>query len=124
MSRPIQLQVNGQLHALQLGPQTLLIDSLRNELGLRGTHQGCDTAQCGACTVLVDGNAVPDLQPAGLGQAGIEQQPDPDHDRVELLRPAGQLHGQSALTPGSDRRDRCRQADLDTLLLVLLKQKL
>lgn len=58
MSCSIQLQVNGQLHALQLEPQTLLIDSLRNELGLRGTHQGCDTAQCGACTVQVDGQAV------------------------------------------------------------------
>ena len=58
MSGPLQLQVNGQLHALQLEPQTLLIDGLRNALGLRGTHQGCDTAQCGACTVQVDGRAV------------------------------------------------------------------
>ena len=58
MSRPIQLQVNGQLHALQLEPQTLLIDGLREVLGLRGTNQGCDTAQCGACTVQVDGRAV------------------------------------------------------------------
>ena len=54
----IQLQVNGQLHAVQLEPQTLLIDGLRDALGLRGTHQGCDTAQCGACTVLLDGKAV------------------------------------------------------------------
>ena len=58
MSRPIQLQVNGQLHALQLEPHTLLIDGLRHSLGLRGTHQGCDTAQCGACTVIIDGLAV------------------------------------------------------------------
>ena len=54
----IQLQVNGQLHAVRLQAQTWLIDGLRDALGLRGTHQGCDTAQCGACTVLLDGKAV------------------------------------------------------------------
>ncbi len=54
----MQLQVNGQLHAVQLEPQTLLLDGLRDALGLRGTHQGCDTAQCGACTVVLDGKAV------------------------------------------------------------------
>jgi carbon-monoxide dehydrogenase small subunit len=54
----MQLQVNGQLHTVQLEPQTLLLDGLRDALGLRGTHQGCDTAQCGACTVVLDGKAV------------------------------------------------------------------
>lgn len=58
MSGPVPLQVNGQWHTLQLEPQTLLIDGLRDALGLRGTHQGCDTAQCGACTVQLDGQAV------------------------------------------------------------------
>ena len=54
---PIRLQVNGLPVELALPPSTLLVDVLRGQLGLTGTHQGCDTAQCGACTVLVDGAA-------------------------------------------------------------------
>lgn len=53
----VSLQVNGQPVALAVPPSTLLVDLLREQLGLTGTHQGCDTAQCGACTVLVDGVA-------------------------------------------------------------------
>ncbi len=53
----VSLQVNGQPVALAVPPSTLLVDLLRQQLGLTGTHQGCDTAQCGACTVLVDGAA-------------------------------------------------------------------
>ncbi len=53
----VSLQVNGQPVALSVPPSTLLVDLLREQLGLTGTHQGCDTAQCGACTVLVGGAA-------------------------------------------------------------------
>ena len=53
----VSLQVNGQPVALDVPPSTLLVDLLREQLGLTGTHQGCDTAQCGACTLLVDGAA-------------------------------------------------------------------
>ena len=53
----VSLQVNGRPVALAVPPSTLLVDLLREQLGLTGTHQGCDTAQCGACTVLVDGAA-------------------------------------------------------------------
>ena len=53
----VSLQVNGQPVEMALPPSTLLVDFLREQLGLTGTHQGCDTAQCGACTVLVDGAA-------------------------------------------------------------------
>jgi carbon-monoxide dehydrogenase small subunit len=42
----------------QVDPRTLLVDFIRNNLSLTGTHVGCDTGQCGACTVLVDGDAV------------------------------------------------------------------
>lgn len=54
----IALTVNGQSQAAEVQPNTLLIDLLRGPLGLTGTHAGCDTAQCGACTVLLDGDAV------------------------------------------------------------------
>ena len=54
----VQLMVNGQARALSVEPNTLLVRALREHLGLTGTHVGCDTAQCGACTVLVNGQAV------------------------------------------------------------------
>ncbi len=54
----LKLEVNGHAVATQVAPATLLIDLLRGPLALTGTHAGCDTAQCGACTVLVNGEAV------------------------------------------------------------------
>jgi aerobic carbon-monoxide dehydrogenase small subunit len=54
----LNLEVNGQAVQLQVDPQRLLVEVLREQLGLTGTHVGCDTSQCGACTVLVDGQPV------------------------------------------------------------------
>ena len=54
----LHLAVNGRDVQADLAPPTLLIDLLRDHLRLTGTHSGCDTAQCGACTVLVDGAPV------------------------------------------------------------------
>ena len=54
----LKLDVNGQAVTIEVAPATLLIDLLRGPLALTGTHAGCDTAQCGACTVLLDGEAV------------------------------------------------------------------
>jgi carbon-monoxide dehydrogenase small subunit len=54
----VSLTVNARKVDLTIAPATLLVDLLRDQLRLTGTHQGCDTAQCGACTVLVDGRAV------------------------------------------------------------------
>ena len=58
MSLPIALTVNGKSVKADIDSRTLLSDLLRTTLGLTGTHIGCDTAQCGACTVHVDGRAV------------------------------------------------------------------
>ncbi len=57
MSVPVSVTVNGRLHELEVEPRMLLVHLLREELNLTGTHVGCDTSQCGACTVLVDGDA-------------------------------------------------------------------
>jgi carbon-monoxide dehydrogenase small subunit len=54
----ISVSVNGKQVSAEVDPRTLLVEFLRNDLGLTGTHVGCDTGQCGACTVLVDGDAV------------------------------------------------------------------
>ena len=54
----LKFEVNGQAVTTEVAPATLLIDLLRGPLALTGTHAGCDTAQCGACTVLLDGQAV------------------------------------------------------------------
>jgi carbon-monoxide dehydrogenase small subunit len=52
---PVQVTVNGQRRSLEVEPRLLLVHLLRDELGLTGTHVGCDTASCGACTVHLDG---------------------------------------------------------------------
>ena len=54
----LSLSINGRSVEATVAPPTLLVDFLRINLGLTGTHQGCDTSQCGACTVLMDGHSV------------------------------------------------------------------
>jgi carbon-monoxide dehydrogenase small subunit len=54
----VSLKVNGKAAQVDVAPNTLLVTALRENLRLTGTHVGCDTAQCGACTVLVDGRAI------------------------------------------------------------------
>jgi aerobic carbon-monoxide dehydrogenase small subunit len=58
MKRPVSLTVNGTVRAAVVEPRALLVHVLRDDFNLTGTHIGCDTSQCGACTVLIDGLAV------------------------------------------------------------------
>jgi len=58
VSVSLSLTVNDKAVRAEVDPRTLLVDFIRNNLVLTGTHVGCDTGQCGACTVLIDGNAV------------------------------------------------------------------
>jgi carbon-monoxide dehydrogenase small subunit len=58
VSVKLSLTVNGKAASADVDPRTLLVQFIRENLNLTGTHVGCDTSQCGACTVLVNGNAV------------------------------------------------------------------
>ena len=54
---PISMTVNGRSHTAQVEPRRLLVDFLREDLGLVGTHIGCEHGVCGTCTVLLDGHS-------------------------------------------------------------------
>jgi len=58
MAHTINITVNGESHKAEVEPRMLLVDFLRDVLDLTGTHVGCDTSQCGACTVHLDGTSV------------------------------------------------------------------
>jgi carbon-monoxide dehydrogenase small subunit len=66
----LQLTVNGRPVQAEAETSTLLVDLLRGPLGLTGTHVGCDTSQCGACTVLLDGVAVKSCSVLAVQAAG------------------------------------------------------
>jgi carbon-monoxide dehydrogenase small subunit len=70
MVAPITLTVNGVPHEVRAEPRALLVHVLRDQLGLTGTHIGCDTSQCGACTVLLDGQAVKSCSVLAVQAAG------------------------------------------------------
>ena len=58
MKRPITLKINGVARTVDVEPRALLAHVLRDDLNLTGTHIGCDTTQCGACTIHIDGRAI------------------------------------------------------------------
>ena len=72
MKRSMTLQINGKPHPVQAEPRTLLAQLLRDELNLTGTHIGCDTSQCGACTILIDGKAVKSCTVLAVQAEGTE----------------------------------------------------
>ncbi|MBX3604323.1 MAG: (2Fe-2S)-binding protein [Piscinibacter sp.] len=82
----LNLQVNGQSVEAEIEPTTLLVELLRGPLRLTGTHQGCDTAQCGACTVLLDGAPVKSCSVLALQVQGRAV------TTVEGLAPPGGTH--------------------------------
>lgn len=68
----ITLKVNGVKHTVEAEPRTLLVELLRENLRLTGTHIGCDTSQCGACTVWVDGRSIKSCTMLALEAEGAE----------------------------------------------------
>jgi carbon-monoxide dehydrogenase small subunit len=80
------ITVNGRLRKVQVEPRTLLVHFLREQLNLTGTHVGCDTTQCGACTVLLDGLAVKSCTIFAQQADGCEV------TTIEGLARDGQLH--------------------------------
>ena len=68
----MQLKINGQLKTLNIEPRVTLLDSLRENLGLTGSKKGCDHGQCGACTVIVDGQRIYSCLALAMMQEGKE----------------------------------------------------
>jgi carbon-monoxide dehydrogenase small subunit len=68
----VQLKVNGKAQSVDVPPNTLLVQVLRESLHLTGTHVGCDTAQCGACTVIMNGRAVKSCNMLAAQATGAE----------------------------------------------------
>src|SRR5207237_8753695 len=83
---PVKLKVNGKAYASNLEPRMLLVGLLREELDLTGTHVGCDTTYCGACTVLMNGAAVKSCSVLAWQADGAEIL------TVEGLEKDGELH--------------------------------
>ncbi|MGC4365132.1 (2Fe-2S)-binding protein [uncultured Hydrogenophaga sp.] len=104
---PVQMTVNGKAVTIDAAPNTLLVQALREHLKLTGTHVGCDTAQCGACTVLVDGRAVKSCnvlvgQMAGASISTIEGLAAPDGTMHPMQAAFKECHGLQCgfCTPG------------------------
>src|SRR5438067_7776608 len=68
----VQFKVNGKQASVDVAPNILLVQALRENLRLTGTHVGCDTAQCGACTVLINGRAVKSCNTLAAQHPGAE----------------------------------------------------
>jgi carbon-monoxide dehydrogenase small subunit len=86
MTQPIELKVNGRLYRLEAEASDLLVDVLRDRLGLTGTKKGCGTGDCGACTVLMDGRPVNACLVLAVAAEGSSL------TTIEGLSAGGQLH--------------------------------
>ena len=86
MAEHISLTVNGSPRELDVEPRRLLVQAIREDLGLTGTHVGCDTSQCGACTVHVDGMAIKSCSMLAVQADGANV------TTIEGIAKDGQLH--------------------------------
>jgi carbon-monoxide dehydrogenase small subunit len=82
----VDVTINGEPRSAEVEPRTLLVDFIRTHLGLTGTHVGCDTTSCGACTVILDGKPVKSCTVLAVQAHGSELR------TVEGLRQNGRLH--------------------------------
>jgi carbon-monoxide dehydrogenase small subunit len=90
VSVSLSLTVNGRAVSVNVDPRMLLVQLIREQLQLTGTHVGCDTAQCGACTVHLNGRAVKACSMLAVQAQGA------DITTIEGLAPAGELHPMQA----------------------------
>ena len=93
----VSVTVNGRAAQVSVEPRTLLVEMLRDNLRLTGTHVGCDTSQCGACTVWVDGRSVKSctmlaLEADGRAVTTIEGLADPQSGALHPMQAAFQEH--------------------------------
>lgn len=86
MKQLVTLHVNGEDHELALAPHRTLLDVLREDLGLIGAKRGCDTGECGACTVLIDGKPMTSCLVLAVTARGKRI------ETVESMAQDGQLH--------------------------------
>ena len=86
MKKAVHINVNGTTHETEVEPRLLLVHYLRDTLGLTGTHVGCETSLCGACTVAVDGQAVKSCTMFAVQADGAEI------TTIEGLAKNGELH--------------------------------
>ena len=83
---PIRVTVNGRVHEAEVEPRTLLVHFIREQLGLTGTKIGCDTSQCGACVVMMNGSTVKSCTCLAVQADGAEI------NTIEGLATDGNLH--------------------------------
>ncbi len=86
MAENISVTINGTTHQKEVEPRTLLVHFIRDTLGLTGTNIGCDTAQCGACTIHMDGMSVKSCSTLAVQADGA------DITTIEGLAQNGELH--------------------------------
>jgi carbon-monoxide dehydrogenase small subunit len=86
IKRLVTIEVNGRKNTVAVEPRKLLVHLIREDLGLTGTHVGCDTSQCGACTVEIDGQAVKSCTVLAVMADGASI------TTIEGMAPGGELH--------------------------------